>query len=67
MQNHLPNIAFTSKVHLQPLAILDRRVTKHKSRDITKVLVQWFDLLAKEATWETYHFLKERFLEFIAA
>lgn len=61
MKNHLPDIASISKVHLQPLVILDRHVTKHRNPNITEVLVQWSQLSAKEATWKLVIPLKRDF------
>lgn len=51
----------------QPQAILDQRVVKHHRYLVIEVLVQWANLPAEDATWETYKSLKERFSWFAAA
>lgn len=40
------------RILVHPLAILKRRMVKFNNVEIVKVLVQWTNLSADEATWE---------------
>lgn len=40
---------------LEPIAILDRRITKRGNHAATQVLVQWSNSFPEDATWEFLH------------
>nr|GEY39589.1 DEAD-box ATP-dependent RNA helicase 35-like [Tanacetum cinerariifolium] len=48
---------------LQPLKVLDHKMVKMGSRAAMKILVQWKDESAKDATWEYLDELQLRFLD----
>jgi len=49
---------------LQPLAILDRRMTRRNNQAATQVLIHWAGLSAADATWEFTTDLQLRFPTF---
>ncbi|OIT26263.1 putative mitochondrial protein [Nicotiana attenuata] len=48
----------------EPAAVLGRRMIKRGNQAVTQVLVQWSNILPKEATWEDYSFIKSQFPNF---
>jgi Chromo (CHRromatin Organisation MOdifier) domain len=46
---------------VEPLAILDRRITKRKNQVMVEVLVQWANVPSEDATWEKYNDLVRQF------
>lgn len=60
----LPSEAEDTTLDKEPEAILDRITVKRRGMLITKVLVKWKHQLPKDATWEFYYDLKQKFLLF---
>lgn len=66
---HLPfwlqgqNFTFT----LQPIAILDKKVIKFQNQAQVLYLIQWAQLPAHDATWETTVDFEAKFPEFMAS
>ena len=53
-----------ARFNLHPLAVLDKKIVKRGNRAAMKVLVQWKDQTAQDATWEFLDDLKLRFPDF---
>jgi Integrase core domain/Chromo (CHRromatin Organisation MOdifier) domain len=61
---HLPVYSPGGKLHIEPVAILDRRVLKKNNQVQMEVLVKWLNLNDEEATWENYDDLCKQFPTF---
>ncbi|XP_016452563.1 uncharacterized protein LOC107777095 [Nicotiana tabacum] len=51
---------------VQPVTILQRKMVKVNNGVGVKVLVQWANLKAEDATWKYWGYLKSKFPEFVA-
>ncbi|XP_075092310.1 uncharacterized protein LOC142172560 [Nicotiana tabacum] len=60
----LPLTSEDGKFLVKPVAILQRQLIKRDNSTVVRVLVQWSNLPPKDATWEDYHYINARFLEF---
>ena len=61
IQATLPSVNEDGQVQLEPVAILDRRMTKKNNRSITQVLIQWSNSFPEDATWENWYDILQRF------
>lgn len=64
VQTSLPTVEDTGIINPQPLQILDRRLVKKGNKPATKVLIQWENGTAEEATWEWWEQIAAKFPEF---
>ncbi|GJV56012.1 retrotransposable element Tf2 [Tanacetum coccineum] len=60
----LHHCGLTGLLSAEPVAILDRRLAKVNNRAVAYVLVKWSNHIDKDATWENYVDLIQRYLEF---
>ncbi|GMI95803.1 hypothetical protein HRI_003249600 [Hibiscus trionum] len=63
-QPELPVIDHDGSISKEPVRILDRRIGRRGGRAVTEVLVEWSNSFPEDATWEVFHILKQRFLDF---
>ncbi|KAJ1703813.1 hypothetical protein LUZ63_003592 [Rhynchospora breviuscula] len=61
----LPVVGPDGEVRIEPQAILARRMVKRKNVPIPQVLIQWFNKSEKDATWEDFDEIKEKYPTFI--
>jgi len=61
---NIPASTHASFASREPESILDRMTVKLGNRAITKVLVKWKHQLSKDATWEFYYDLLQRYPSF---
>jgi hypothetical protein len=52
VHSQLPVQGSDGVLKVEPLAILDRRITKRKNQVMVEVLVQWANVPSEDATWE---------------
>lgn len=64
-QPTLPPIGRDGIPEPQPVALLDRRLVKHKGKPATQVLIQWSNSFPEDATWEYYQDFQARFPHFM--
>ncbi|XP_077228652.1 uncharacterized protein LOC143861650 [Tasmannia lanceolata] len=64
VQTNLPELGEDGGIKFEPVAVLDRRMSKKNNRAVIEVLVQWSNLGPGEATWEPLHKLKEKYPSF---
>jgi Chromo (CHRromatin Organisation MOdifier) domain len=57
----LPIIGIEGEVWVEPVAILDRRLTKRNNKAVTELLIKWSNLEDEDATWEVYEDLVHHF------
>jgi Chromo (CHRromatin Organisation MOdifier) domain len=60
----LPMFTPGGKLRIEPLAVLDRRITKRNSAAQAEILIKWSNLENDEATWEDYENIRDQFPEF---
>ncbi|XP_070017584.1 uncharacterized protein [Nicotiana sylvestris] len=60
----LPLTSEDGKFLVKPVAIPQRQLIKRDNSTVVRVLVQWSNPPPKDATWEDYHYINARFLEF---
>ena len=58
LQSQLPLLDADGVISKEPIAILDRKINKHRSKAITEVLVQWSNCFPEDATWECLYELQ---------
>jgi hypothetical protein len=49
------------KIHIEPLAILDRRIVKKKMHALVEVLVQWSSMNNEKSIWKNIENLCQQF------
>lgn len=73
LKNHIGNAAVQTQLPLmdvdgtimkEPIAILDRRMTKKKGRVIMEVMIQWRNSFPEDAMWETFQDIQDKFPDF---
>jgi RNase H-like domain found in reverse transcriptase/Reverse transcriptase (RNA-dependent DNA polymerase)/Integrase zinc binding domain/Retroviral aspartyl protease/Ty3 transposon capsid-like protein/Integrase core domain/Chromo (CHRromatin Organisation MOdifier) domain len=57
----LPLVGPEGQIHIEPLAILDRRIIKKNNQVSVEILVQWSSLGSEECTWEDYDQIRRQF------
>ena len=58
-QSQLPLMDRDGLIAKEPLAILDRRMTKRRGRACIEVLVQWSNCFPEDATCENFYDLQQ--------
>lgn len=61
---HPPESVSDAGVVREPNAIMDRRMSQKKGKDVTEVLVQWKNEGLEEDSWKVWSDLQDRFPEF---
>lgn len=62
---NLPVVGPNGIAQSVPVAILARRMVKKRNTADTEVLIQWSNQEIKEATWENYQSIAQRFPQFV--
>ena len=57
----LPATDKEGRMHIMPIAILDRKIMKKDNRAVTVGLIQWSNLYPEDATWEDLEVLQQQF------
>ena len=57
----LPMTDREGRMHIVPVAILDRKIMKKDNRAVTAGLIQWSNLYPEDATWEDLEDLQQQF------
>jgi Chromo (CHRromatin Organisation MOdifier) domain len=57
----LPLIGTGGQIRIEPIEILDRRLTKRNNKAVAEVLVRWSNLDTEESTWEEFEYLCKQF------
>lgn len=60
----LPDVGTEGHILIKPVAVLEQRMVRKGNVAVTQVLVQWANSFPKDATWEEWTALKEKFPQF---
>ncbi|OMO62221.1 Retrotransposon gag protein [Corchorus olitorius] len=63
-QAQLPLIDAEGHIAKEPVAVLDKRITKRHNRAVTEVLISWSNAFAEDATWELLYDIQKKFPNF---
>ena len=63
-QFQLPLLNSEGVLAKEPIAIVDRMMNKKRGRLCTEVLLQWSNCFPKDATWENFYDLQQKYPSF---
>ncbi|KAJ3684964.1 hypothetical protein LUZ61_014128 [Rhynchospora tenuis] len=61
----LPEFSLIGKLHVAPIAVLNRRLVKRGNAGVAQLQVKWEGMTSEDTTWEDYAIMQRKFPKFI--